>query len=432
MKKSRAYASVRVNQVDGAKLAQERPGQEVMIGMDIGKFELCALCRWADGQWERPWRVRNPSQIGELLALLRQLAADRRLVVAMEPSGTYGDALRQALADAEFEVRQVSSKAAHDYAEVFDGAPSQHDGKDAAVVAELAAHGKARVWPYQPGDAWDQALRYWVEWMEAQRRIWQLWTGRLEALLARHWPEVTRILKVSSATLLRILSTYGDPAELARDPEAAMRVARWGGRRLSPEKVEALLASARTSVGVRQQEWSRRQVREYAGQAWAVRQELKKSQGQLRRLARGHEVLEAQGRVVGVPTACVLWVHVGDPRAYFSAKAYRKAMGLNLVERSSGTYQGKLRISKRGHPCPRQWLYFAALRLVQQAGVQPWYQAKKSRDGDKAKRALVAIMRKTVLALHGVAVDGRTFSASRLFPRAALRAAAQPAAARHR
>ena len=430
MNKSRAYGGVRVNDVDGQKLAQERPGQEVLIGTDIGKYEVMAICRWSDGQWERPWRVRNPSQIGELVALLQRLGCGRRLLVAMEPSGTYGDALRQALADAEIEVRQVSAKAAHDYAEIFDGAPSQHDGKDAAVVAELAAHGKAREWPYHPGDDWDQELKYWVAWLEAQRRILQLWTGRIEGLLARHWPEATRVLKGSSATLLRVLSRYGGPAALAEDPQAATRVAQWGGYYLSPEKVEALLSSARTSVGVRQQAWSRRQLLEYAKHALEARQQVKHSQRQLRRLAWGHEVLQAQGRVVGIATACVLWTNVGDPRDYFSAKAYRKALGLNLVERSSGIYKGKLRISKRGHPAPRQWLYFAALRLVQKAGVQRWYQAKKSRDGNEAKRALVAVMRKLVLALHGVAVDGRTFSASRLFPgavRPAAKGRAQPA-----
>jgi transposase len=421
MSKSRAYSSLPVNHVNGAELVRQRIGQDIVVGLDVGKFEVFAICRWPDGQWERPWRVKNPSQIGEFVALLQQLGSGRRLQVAMEPSGTYGDALRQALEDVQIEVWQVGTKASHDYAEIFDGAPSQHDGKDAAVVAELVAHGKARLWPYHPGDAWDQALRYWVEWMEAQRRIIQLWTGKIEGLLARHWPEVTRLLKVSSMTLLRILATYSDPAEFSGDKEAARQVARWGRGCLGAEKIEALLASARDTMGIRQQEWSRRQMRQYAEQALAARKEFQNSQRQLRRLAQGHSILQAQGRVVGIPTACVLWVHVGDPRDYVSAQAYRKAMGLNLVERSSGTHRGRLRISKRGHARPRQWLYFAALRLVRQAGVQPWYQAKKRRDGNEATRALVAVMRKTVLFLQKVAVDGRTFSARRLFPGAAFR-----------
>ena len=43
---------------------------------------------------------------------------------------------------------RVSNKASHNYAEIFDGVPSQHNGKDAAVVAELAGLGKAQPWEY--------------------------------------------------------------------------------------------------------------------------------------------------------------------------------------------------------------------------------------------------------------------------------------------
>src|SRR5262245_55431572 len=263
------------------------------------------------------------------------MSPGRKVVLALESSGTYGDALRQALADAGITVQRVSNKASHDYAEVFDGVPSQHDGKDAAVVAELAALGKAQPWAYQPASPWEQELEYWVEWMVAHRQLLTTWQGRLEGLLARHWPEATPVLKLSSGTLLRVLSHYGDPQALAADPQAAQRLARWGRAFLSSEKIERLLAEARSSVGVRVGEWQRRQIQDYARQALAARREAERAQRHLRGLAKGHAELQAQGKVVGVPTACVLWASTGDPRNYHAASAYRKAMGLNLVERSS-------------------------------------------------------------------------------------------------
>src|SRR5437588_2336655 len=145
----KAFRVIAVKHVSGMKLAQLHPAESVVVGTDIGKFEVRAICRWAKGEWERPWRVGNPTELGEFLDVLQELRQGRELVVAMEPSGTYGDALRQALDDAQIPVCRVSPKGAHDYAEIFDGAPSQHDGKDAAVVAELAAYGKCSVWPYQ-------------------------------------------------------------------------------------------------------------------------------------------------------------------------------------------------------------------------------------------------------------------------------------------
>jgi transposase len=163
-----------------------------------------------------------------LVGLLEALASQRTVTVALEPSGTYGDPLRQALEEAGLAMRRVNPKAAHDYAEVFDGVPSQHDGKDAAVVAELAALGKATPWPYHPPSEWEQELAYWVEWMDAQSHLLTTWQGRIEALLSRHWPEATRVLKVASATLLRVLEGYGGPAALAADAAAAARVQGWG------------------------------------------------------------------------------------------------------------------------------------------------------------------------------------------------------------
>jgi transposase len=128
-------------------------------------------------------------------------------------------------------------------------------------------------------------------------------------------------------------------------------------------------------------------------------------------------VLQAQGKVVGVPTACVLWTSTGDPRKYHAAAAYRKAMGLNLVERSSGQYKGRLRISKRGSARSRQWLYFAVLRLIQKSGIRPWYEAKKARNEDDARIAVVAVMRKLAVALYHVGVDNQEFKPRRLFGR---------------
>jgi transposase len=413
----KAYRATAVNDVNWEQIALGKEGLGVTLGVDVGKFDSLVVCRWADGCFERPWRVKNPREIPTLAALAKRIQVDRKLVVAMESSGTYGDALRQAMSDSGIEIQRIGGKAAHDYAEVFDGVPSQHDGKDAAVVAELAALGKGKPWPYQSADSWEEELNYWVEEMVTQRQIVTLWQGRLEGLVARHWPEALQVLKLSSGTLLRILKLYGSPQALAADTEAPTRVARWGGWLLSAKKIDELLAGARSSVGVRAGAWQQRQIQEYAEKALAARQQSDRAQQRLRQLAAGHPVLQAQGKAVGVPTACVMWVCTGDPRKFDSAAAYRKAMGLNLAERSSGTYKGKLRISKRGSARTRQWLYFAVLRLVQKCGVRPWYEAKKARDKDHAQRALVAVMRKLALALYHVGVRNEEFQPQRLFGR---------------
>ena len=262
--KREAYRAVDVKQVFVESLVADKAGVAAVVGLDIAKSDFLGTVRWSDGRFERPWRAKSPEEIPDMIHRLQRLADGRPLTIAMESTGTYGDALRQALTDAKLTVHRVSGKAVHDYAEIFDGVPSQHDGKDAAMVAELAAMGKSSPWPYEPLTEFDQELRYLVERMDVQQRIGMLWLGRLESLLARHWPEATQYLEVNSETLLQILVEYGGPAALAADAKAAKRIKGWGGSFLKSEKIERFLQVSVSSVGVRQTAVDRRRMEECA------------------------------------------------------------------------------------------------------------------------------------------------------------------------
>jgi transposase len=415
MRRNRTYRAKSVENVDWKEVVTGRGRQAAHVGVDVGKRAVLAVVRWNRDEFERPWLVKNPDEIREFVRLLVDVKRGRELIVAMEPTGTYGDVLRQALFDAGICVERVSPKVAHDYAEVFDGVPSQFDGKDAAIVAELAALGKSQKWKYEMPSVADQEMAYWVDWMDAQRRQVAMWLGRLEALLARHWPEATQWLRPSSLTLLRILNHYGGPRGLADDSQAVAEVARWGGRYMAIEKTRGLVASARQTVGVRQGQIDVRRMQTYAATALAAHRELAQGKRRLRELARGNAVIQAQACAVGVVTACVLWTHLGDPREYFCAAAYRKAMGMNLTEYSSGEYQGRLHISKRGSAAVRRWMYFAALRWIRHGPGRRWYLRKRARDPEGAKRALVGVMRKLAKGLHYVGTTGEPFQPARLF-----------------
>jgi transposase len=106
---------------------------------------------------------------------------------------------------------------------------------------------------------------------------------------------------------------------------------------------------------------------------------------------------------------------LGDPSQYHCGGAYRKAMGLNLAERSSGKWQGKLKISKRGSSSVRRWLYLAALRWLRQEPVHSWYVGQKAARRGKGKPAVVGVMRKLALALYHVGGRGEVFDRDQLF-----------------
>jgi transposase len=412
--KSRPYSSVSVKQVQ-LESYKGHAGQACAVGIDVAKLELIVVVRWSNGTFERPWRVKNPRELGELVARLGELASQGALTVAMESSGTYGDAARQAFADAGIILQRVSAKAVKDQAETFDGVPSQHDGKDAAIIADLCARGKGRSWALHCEDPAQQEMRYLVRKLDSAQRIKQTWCGKSEGLLARHWPEVTALLKVSGATLSGALARWGSPAALAADADAARVLARLGGRYLSPEKIAAVIESARTTKGVRMGDWQSRELREVAAAIVEQRRQINACVRRLKQVAAGQEVIAAQAPALGFVVACVLWTCVGDPHDYGCAAAYRKAMGLNLVERSSGQYRGQLRISKRGQRLGRKWLYFSALRWMRDPAVRRFSDAKKGRDGGKGSRAVVAVMRRLALAAWHLGL-GATFDPARLFP----------------
>lgn len=396
-----------------------RGGQACKVGADVSKEDVAVCLYWPDRTFERPLAVKSPGELRLLMEKLVQLKASCPLVLAMESSGTYGDALRQAAGDVGIEVHRVSGKAVRDYSETFDGVPSQHDGKDAAMIAELCHMGKSALWPWRVRSEEDETLRYWVRRLDTLQRVQQMYCGKREALLARHWPEAEGVLRQTSATLTKALLRWGSPAALAADADAATALKQMGRRFLDREKIAALIEAARTTVGVRMTAWAIREMQDIAGRIVELRKQIGVCRRELRRLTTDHAAIAAQEPAVGRTTACVLWVCLGDPCNYGSAAAYRKAMGLNLAERSSGQHKGKLKLSKRGQRLCRRWLYFSAMRQMQQAPVARWARAKKQRDNGEGLRAVIGVMRRLALAAWHVAKHGVAFDANRLFPGAA-------------
>ncbi len=424
MKRKNPYSLIDVNTISVEALTRDRCGKPVVVGVDVAKSELVMCLVWPDRVFERPWRVKSPDQIRLVVSRLLELNSRCPVTVAMESSGTYGDAFRQALhdagRDAGLPVRRVSAKAVKDDSEGFDGVPSNHDGKDAAIIGTLCVNGRSVPWLWKAAaeddsSDKDQAIRYWVRQLDTAQRIKQIWCGKLEGMLARHWPEAGRLTDQSGPTLTRVLAHYGDPRELAKDPEAAGRLARIGGHYLSDEKIERLIESARSTVGVRMNAWAMREMKDIASSITAQRQTIQQCRRELKKLTKDHRPIQSQSPAVGLITACVLWMCLGDPANYGSAGAYRKAMGLNLTERSSGTYKGKLKISKRGQRLTRKWMYFSALRWMREPSVKIWLEKKKQRDGGRGGKAATGIMRRmAVAAWH--AGQGEVFDPKRLFP----------------
>ena len=413
--KKRSYRSVNVKKVDVEKLAEAVRGERVVFGVDVAKERMYGAVMVARGEEVKlniGWT--DPVDTRELVDLVVGLPA-ASLEVVMEPSGTYGDPLRWLFLERGVEVYRVSPKRSHDAAEVYDGVASWHDVKSAGLIAKLHIHGASEPWPLRPDGERELAAALRTMVMYDKQKYSNL--NRLEAQLARHWPELTEDLDLSSATLVELVKEYGAPDAVADDEVGARRLMRRaGGHFLKNDKIEAVLEGAASSTGVPVTDGERSAIQEVAAEIDRCRAKGRAAKTRVKALAKGQVSTGRMGRVVGMTTSAVLVSGVGDPVRYSSASAFLKGLGLNLKEKSSGKHQGQLKISKRGPGDCRYYLYLAALRLIQDDPVVGrWYERKVARDGGKVKnKAVIAVMRKLAKALWHVA-RGAEFDSRLLF-----------------
>ena len=411
------------------EVALMKAGAGTCVGLDIGKQEIVAVVRWPDGSFECPWSIKNPSQIADLIELLRMLreVADS-LTIGLESTGTYGEAVRVAMTAASLEVHRISGKASSDYKEIFDGVPSQHDGKDAAIIAELTCFGKGTPWPFEPRSEVDQEMIHQIQRINVFDCQATQWCGRLEALLARHWPELGELLSLKSVTLVKAIVHYGSPARLAADPSAAENLRTWSSHSLKPEKIKKIIESARTTQGVPIGKPEMAWLQEIASELAKSILEVNLSKKRLEAIAASHDAMSPYVEHIGAVTLCVLWSLVGDPRNYDSSGAYLKAMGLNLKELSSGKHQGQLSITKRGPSLARKYLFFWAMRAAQRPELNRWYLdfqkvGRGSRGSNspansehRKMKGLIALMRKLSRSLWYARKHDQEFDYAKVFP----------------
>ncbi len=88
-----------VKSVNGEKIAAQVAGQRMVLGIDVAKDDFFAVLMKAERSVMETIKWVHPEQTRALAEpLLHDLPADR-LEVVMEPSGTYGDALRRDLSE---------------------------------------------------------------------------------------------------------------------------------------------------------------------------------------------------------------------------------------------------------------------------------------------------------------------------------------------
>ena len=90
----RKYRAVQVKDANVTQLVESLGDGRCVVAIDVAKENFFAAVMDAGQQVLVTVKWKHPGQSPDFMRLVAQLAADRSLDVAMEPSGVYGDAIR--------------------------------------------------------------------------------------------------------------------------------------------------------------------------------------------------------------------------------------------------------------------------------------------------------------------------------------------------
>jgi len=99
---------------------------------------------------------------------------------------------------------------------------------------------------------------------------------------------------------------------------------------------------------------------------------------------------------------------------FHSSRALLRYAGLNIRERSSGTFKGKCKISKKGRALLRKVLGQAVFPLIKRKALYGRYYHGKRGHGAIGSKVRVAVMRKFLVMLYSLALSGDAFDPVRL------------------
>ena len=377
----------------------------LVVAIDISKRSLhvYACTREGVALGSRRFVNRGPG-FQALLAWIMRLKRENyfaSVLVGMEPTGNYGKPLQRYLFLHGVMCVQVNPAHVKKIKDLEDNSPEKNDKKDPVVIADLVRQGKFLTTQVQTGVI--EKLRHCVRARERAVTLRTQLLNELESVVFEAFPEFFSVFpRVTTRTAQAVLAHYPTPREIREaGVEKLTELIRRASQGRSGRKLaEALVAAAEESVGIGDAEPEYRVevkslLRMIRIQTKSIRRWEKRMQQLLERVPYAPYILSIPG--VAVVTAAALLSELGDLRRYRSKREILKYAGLNLYQLSSGKYRGQPRLSKRGSPILRKYLYLAALAAVnpRNSVYRDFYKSYAARSCKQ--KALVAVARKLLV-----------------------------------
>lgn len=395
----------------------------VHVGVDTAKKFHVMVARGPDGRRTRPHRVdvhRSGFDAADahLTSLFPDVPRDKMLI-GLEFAGHHGFTFAHDLSRRGYPVVNVLPSVTKRTKEIEDNSPLKTDAKDAALIAKLVGDGSFVRFPFLD-EVYVELRLLAVErhrlGVEAVR-----FKNRLQGLLDLAWPEyLEHFSDLTHPTPIALLERWPLPEDLKEAfPLLVRRTAKVMSRNhYPPERVDKLLATAHQSVGLTQASSVRRKEIQNLLKRWElVRQQIQEVEIALTARVERCPPAKALTTIpeIGAVCAATIVAELGTPEDYESPRQVLKLAGMNLVEKSSGSYRGRTRQSKRGRPELRRQLFLLGGRWVhKKRGLyRSYYEALLVRNGGCKTKAVCAVARKMVPLVLAVAQSQEPFDAER-------------------
>jgi transposase len=342
----------------------------------------------------------------------------QQMLIAMEPSGIYWQALYERLKSCGYGVCLVHCQAVRNNRKTMQDGTSKTDEKDAYSIFDLLRQGKFFL-PVERDPELQAAYRLMRRHMALKKRVSQL-RNHLRAAIHLTFPELNPLVKdLTQPTALRFLQVNPTPTSILRNGQRHF-LETWQPRsrcgQWRPEKFQQLYDLAQHSIGLSDpygiDEFESKALAHDLADALAKQQLWLDKAIELLAPRPDFQVLMQLPRI-GQPTAAAILTAIGDLSTYTNGKQLVKLAGLDIRLFESGSSIRKLpKISHVGSAYLRYWLYHYALRLVaHEPHFTAYYQRRKHQSPGKGagQRALIAVCDKTIRMIYRILTDSAPY-----------------------
>jgi len=304
---------------------------------------------------------------------------------------------------------QVSPMHTKRVKELVGNSPNKTDRKDPRVIADIIRLGRFLSVIVPKGSA--ASLRQLSHSRERKVCARTSFINQLEHLVSRVFPEFPKILgKITGKTAQYLLKNYTAPGKFSflDNKELGTAIRKISRGRFKEEKASKLINAAQRSIGIKEGVQAMvMEIKQLIEQIELCNKFIKDIEKEMKveldNVSLSSNLLSIKG--LGIVSVSGIIGEVGDFENFSSQKEVIKLAGLNLFERSSGKFQSKHRISKRGRSFLRKLLYFASINMIKKNGIMHAYYQKLLDRGVVKTKALVAVSRKLLRLIFAIARD---------------------------